>query len=63
MLTLSLPTLYVVLLLMNYNIYIEMGTTLLQLLVFEELAEFIDPLYAKFERFKIRFTKLKFLRK
>jgi CHASE2 domain-containing sensor protein len=63
MLALSLPALYVVLLLMNYNIYIEMGTTLLQLLVFEELAELIEPLYAKFERFKFRFTKLKFIRK
>jgi CHASE2 domain-containing sensor protein len=63
MLTLSLPSLYMVLLLMNHNIYIEMGTTLLQLLVFEELTELIEPLYAKFERFKFRLTKPKFLRK
>jgi CHASE2 domain-containing sensor protein len=62
MLTLSLPALYMVLLLMNFNIYIEMGTTLLQLLVFEELTEIIEPLYSKFEKFKFRIAKPKFLR-
>ncbi|NDA63413.1 MAG: CHASE2 domain-containing protein [Chitinophagia bacterium] len=45
MLGLSLPALYVVLYLMQYNLYIEMGSTLLQLLVFEEMVEIFSPLY------------------
>jgi CHASE2 domain-containing sensor protein len=45
MLGLSLPALYVVLYLMQYNWYIEMGSTLLQLLVFEEMVEIFTPVY------------------
>jgi CHASE2 domain-containing sensor protein len=45
MLGLSLPALFVVLYLMQYNWYIEMGSTLLQLLVFEEMVEIFSPLY------------------
>ena len=45
MLGLSLPTLFVVLYLMQYHWYIEMGSTLLQLLVFEEMVEIFTPLY------------------
>ena len=60
MLALSLPALFAVLLLMNYNIYIEMGTTLLQLLVFEELTDVIEPIYLKFERIRLKLpTRLK----
>ena len=63
MLALSLPTLYGVLLLMNYSIYIEMGATLLQLLVFEELTEIIEPIYAKFDRISFKLpTRLKKLK-
>lgn len=45
MLGLSLPALFVVLYLMQYNWYIEMGSTLLQLLVFEEMVEIFSPFY------------------
>jgi hypothetical protein len=51
MLGLSLPVLYLTLYFMQNNIYIEMGTTLLQLLLFEELVEIIEPLYFKIKSF------------
>jgi hypothetical protein len=49
MLGLSLPALFVVLYLMQYNWYIEMGSTLLQLLVFEEMVEIFSPLYCRIQ--------------
>jgi hypothetical protein len=45
MLLLSLPVLFVVLYLMNLSVYAEMGATLLQLLIFEEMVEILDPMY------------------
>ena len=37
-----------------------MGTTLLQLLVFEELTDVIEPIYVKFERIGLKLpTRLK----
>lgn len=45
MLGLSLPALFFVLYMMQFNWYIEMGGTLLQLLVFEEMVEIFSPFY------------------
>lgn len=45
MLLLSLPVLFVVLYLMKHSVYAEMGATLLQLLIFEEMVEILDPMY------------------
>jgi len=45
MLLLSLPVLFVVLYLMHHSVYAEMGATLLQLLIFEEMVEILDPMY------------------
>ena len=47
MLLLTIPILYLVLLAMKHHIYIEVGTTLLQFLIFEELTEIIEPVYHK----------------
>jgi hypothetical protein len=47
MLVLTIPILYLVLLAMKHHIYIEVGTTLLQFLIFEELTEIIEPVYHK----------------
>ena len=50
----SLPVLYIVLFLMHkFNVYIEIGLTLLQLLVYEELTELIEPVYEKISKFKL----------
>lgn len=47
---LSIPTLYVALLAMKHHIYIELGMTLLQFLIFEELVEIVEPLYEKVKK-------------
>ena len=57
MLGLSLPALFVVLYQMQYNWYIEMGSTLLQLLVFEEMVEIFSPLY-RWIQHKLKPTEL-----
>lgn len=50
MLALSFPFLFTVLYLMQHSIYIEMGGTLLNLLIFEELVEIFEPAMVKIER-------------
>jgi CHASE2 domain-containing sensor protein len=47
MFALSVPILYLVLLAMEYHLYFEIGTTLLQFLVFEELVEIVEPIYTR----------------
>jgi CHASE2 domain-containing sensor protein len=47
MLVLSLPLLFLVIYLMKHNYYVEMGATLLQLLIFEEVVEIIEPFYKR----------------
>lgn len=47
---LSLPSLYLVLIGMQYGWYFEMGSTLLQLLVYEEMVEIFNPLYIWIEK-------------
>jgi hypothetical protein len=50
---LSLPILFIVLFFMvKFNVYIEIGLTLLQFLLYEELTEIISPIYEKFSNFK-----------
>lgn len=49
MLALSIPLLYLVIFGMKHLFYIEMGGTLLSLLIFEELIEMIEPIYKKVE--------------
>jgi hypothetical protein len=51
LLILSIPSLYFVLLAMKHNIYIEIGMTLLQFLIFEELVEIVEPLFEKIKVF------------
>jgi CHASE2 domain-containing sensor protein len=51
----SIPTLFLTLLLMHYGYYIEISGTLLQLLVYEELVEIITPVYTFLKR---RLSKL-----
>jgi len=50
MLALSFPYLFMVLYLMQHGVYIEMGGTLLHLLIFEELIEIFEPAIVKIER-------------
>jgi hypothetical protein len=48
---LSVISFIVVIKLMNWGIYVTMGTTLLQLLIIEEITEMFDPYYTKLEIF------------
>jgi hypothetical protein len=48
---LSVISFIVVIKLMNWGIYVTMGTTLLQLLIIEEITEMFDPYYTKLENF------------
>tara|TARA_B110000285_G_C15117479_1_gene615017 strand:+ start:340 stop:1446 length:1107 start_codon:yes stop_codon:yes gene_type:complete len=50
----TIPVLLIVLKLMEYNIYISMGATLLHLLLFEELVEIIGPTYSRVTKFKFK---------
>jgi CHASE2 domain-containing sensor protein len=51
LLAISVPLLYVVLFLMEHKYYIELGTTLLQLLIFEEIIESLESVYPRIKIF------------
>jgi hypothetical protein len=52
---LSLMSIIFVLYLMEFNIYLTMGTTLLQLLVIEEISEMFEPYYLKLEKYYFKY--------
>ncbi len=57
--TLSILSLFFVIEMMRRGIYITMGTTMLQLLVLEELSEMFQPYYKKLEKYFKSRTKKK----
>ena len=57
MLLFTIPLLFIVLYVMQFSFYIEVGTTLLQLLIFEEMVEILEPLYNKL-KYKFKNKKI-----